>query len=394
VVSKEAWSYMKEDLLTHLEAMYYSGEVTEFISARMPSEKLTIGWMEQGLLRKGFAGKLQDKKNQEELVIPSDRFARLTRNLERTTDTFVGLLILGRRGLKQSKFCTLVYKSSDEIGESFTSVAFWTRNLNTKEIATIIARHLLSRNFTGKNGEVDLDYIERLTADTASGVVQNLLSLDIKQDKMNVADWIRDAVKNAGASKKVISCYGNLGDLSKTGLLFSRWLAGLELFKKTKENLAAIFMTFDDRIDSCLWDTRQNIATFASLRGINLEEAIDRYLSPMWASPEDLKIKEKKTPEVVIGKQTRPQQALQKSTTESHGQSASVSLSQIRTRIDALEVKVQQMNSRPIFQTDNLEQSLMIVQTRITDVLDRLETLATQLEELENRLKTASKGGR
>jgi hypothetical protein len=185
-----------------------------------------------------------------------------------------------------------------------------------------------------------------------------------------------------------------LRDLSKTALLFSRWLTGLELFRKTKENLAAIYMMFDDQIDSCLWDARQNIATFASLRGINFEEAIDRYLSPMWASPEDLKIRAPKKPEVVVGRQSKTQQESQKSAIETHGQSASVLLSQIKTRIDALEVKVQQMTSYPAIQTDNLEQSFMIVQTRITDVLHRLETLATQLEDLENRLKTVNRGGR
>jgi hypothetical protein len=358
----------------------------------MPSEKLTTGWMEQGLLRKGFTGKLQDKRNQETLVIPSDRFARLARDLEKDADTFVGLLILGKRGLKQPKFCTLVYKSSEEVSESFVSVSFWTRNLGTKDIATTIARHLLSQNCLEKEREIDLDYVERLAADAASGMVRNLLSLCVKQDKMNIADWIQDSVKNVNESRRVISHYGNIKDLLKAALLFSRWLTSLELFRKSKENLAAIYMMSANQIEACLWDSPQNIATFASLREISLSDAIERYLSPMWASREDLGIEDRKSPEVVIEEQYKAKRPLHKPPHESYDSSTSASLNQIKSRIDALDIKIQHIKSLQKSPIDNLDQSFMIIQTRITDVLDRLETLAKQLEDLELRLKTAGIG--
>jgi hypothetical protein len=384
---------MIDDMLAHLEAMYHSGDVVEFIAARIPSEALRTGWMEQGLLRKGFTGNFQDKKNQENLVIPTDRFVRLTRDLEKSAATFVGLLILGKRGLKQPKFCSLAYSSPDEKSEFSTCITFWTKDLSITGIANLISRHLLSLDIKGAYSELGFDYIEQLNDDTASGLVKAHLSLEIDSDKMNVVDWMRDAVKNAGKSKRVISSYGDLNNLSKIGLLFSRWLTGLELFKKTKESLAAFLIMSDDWIDACIWDTHQSIATFVSLIEMNLGKAIDRYLSPMWTGPEDFQTEDLRTPEVVIGGESKSHKAQQKATMDTNEQKTSVFLKQIIKRIDALEAMIQQIERPPKGQSDNLEKSFMIVQTRVADVIDRLETLVTQLGDLENRLKALDRGG-
>jgi hypothetical protein len=381
-----------DDMLTHLEAMYHSGDVVEFIAARIPSETLATGWMEQGLLRKGFAGNLQDKNNQENLVIPTDRFVRLARDLEKSANTFMGLLILGKIGLKQPKFCSLFYRSPDEKSEFPTCVTFWTKNLGMTDIANIIARHFLSHDVRGRSGELDLDYIERLNDDAASGLVKAHLSLKIESDRMNVVDWIRDAVRNAGKSKSVISSHGELDSLSTIGLLFSRWLTGLELFKKTKENLAAFLVMSDDLMDACLWDTHLRVATFASLNEKNLEKAIDRYLSSMWASPNDLQSRDARTPEVEIGGKSKSHKTPQKATKDANEQITGVSLIQIEKRVDALEALFKQIENSPKGQSDNLEKSFMIVQTRIADVIDRLETLVRQLGDLENRLKMLNRG--
>jgi hypothetical protein len=381
-----------DDMLTHLEAMYHSGDVVEFIAARIPSETLATGWMEQGLLRKGFAGNLQDKNNQENLVIPTDRFVRLTRDLEKSANTFMGLFILGKIGLKQPKFCSLFYRSPDEKSEFPTCVTFWTKNLGITDIANIIARHLLSRDVRGTSGELDLDYIERLNDDAGSGLVKAHLSLKIESDRMNVVDWIRDAVRNAEKSKSVISSHGELDSLSTIGLLFSRWLTGLELFKKTKENLAAFLVMSDDWMDACLWDTHLRVATFASLNEKNLEKAIDRYLSSMWASPNDLQSKDARAPEVEIGGKSKSHKIPHKATKDTNEHITGVFLIQIEKRIDALEALIQQIENSPKGHSDSLEKSFMIVQTRIADVIDRLETLVRQLGDLENRLKTLNRG--
>jgi hypothetical protein len=393
VVSEKELIEMIDDMLTHLEAMYHSGDVSEFIAARIPSEALTTGWMEQGLLRKGFAGNLRDKKNQENIVIPTDRFVRLTRDLEKSADTFIALFLLGKRGLKRPKFCSLVYRSPEENSEFPTCIAFWTKHLGTIGIANIVARHLLSQDSKGTYSELDLDYIERLNDDAASGLVKAHLSLEIYSDRMNVVDWMRDAVKNAGKSKRVISSYGDLNNLSKIGLLFSRWLTGLELFKQTEESLAAFLIMSDDWIDACMWDTHQGIATFASLNEKNLGKAIDRYLSPMWASPDDFQTKDSRTPEVVIRGESKSHKAQQKVAMDTNEQKTSVFLKQIMKRIDALESVIEQIESPPKGQSDNLEKSFMIIQTRVADVVDRLETLVTQLGDLENRLKALNRGG-
>jgi hypothetical protein len=385
---------MADDLPTHLQALYHSGNVSEFICARMPSGKLTTGWMEQGLLHKGFTGKLRDKKNQEQLIIPADRFARLTRDLQETTHAFIGLLIIGNKGLRKPKFCVLVYPSSDNTTEFMTTVAFWTKNLNLQEITHSITRYAFSRNHSVNNNEPDLDYVEQLQADVSSGKIQNLLSLRIKPGKLNITEWLRSSIKQVDTSKEVVAHAGEIESLSNVALLFSRWITSLELFKKSDDNIAAILMKFDDRIESCLWDSPQNLVTFTTMEDTDFEYPVNRYCSSMWTGSEDFAPSGIRSPEVVVGTEMKSAHVMKKTKAESLERINTISLRDLINRINALEIELQKLDSLPSDQSANLDQSFSIIQTRLVETIDRLESLANRLSDLETRLRSISNTGR
>lgn len=385
---------MTDDLQSHLQALYNSGEVAGFISARMPSEKLTTGWMEYGLLQKALTGKLQDKKNQEHFIIPADRFARLTRDLEGISDTFFGLLIIGRRGLKKPKFYALVYHTPDDASESMTTIAFWTKSLNPTETIHSIARHTFGQDKQSKKSEPDFDYIEQLRADASMGLVQDLLSLRLKRGKQNIANWISDAIKNVNSFDEVIAHAGKMERLSRNALLFSRWITTLELFKEHDENIGAILMKFEDRMESCFWDGPRQLATFATIEGSDIEKVVDSYISSMWAGTEDIDLPRRRTPEVVVGAVKKTEPPAKEFQTVSSLQKTAVSLSEIQERVVVIEEKIHEMDRTFKDQPVSIDQSVSLVQTRLADIIDRLESLTDRLSELENRLKGVGKATR
>ncbi|PNX50336.1 MAG: hypothetical protein BV458_13405 [Thermoplasmata archaeon M9B2D] len=382
---------MADDLPTHLQALYNSGEITGFISARMPSEKLTTGWMEHGLLQKALTGKLQDKKNQEHLIIPADRFARLTRDLEGTTDSFVGLLIIGHRGLKKPKFYVLIYRAPDDNSESMTTVAFWTKTLSPSDIIHSIARRTFGQSTSSKKSEPDFDYIEQIRIDVSMGLVQDLLSLRVKKGKHNTANWIRDAIMSVESHDEVIAYAGKMERISRSALLFSRWITTLELFKENEENIAAILMKFENRMDSCFWDGPRELATFATINGTDIQKVVDSYISSMWTDTEDIDMPRPRTPEVIIGKVKDSESSAKESKIESVSKKSTITLNEIQERIVILEKKIHALDSTFKDQPGSVDQSISMVQTRLADIIDRLESLAARLSELEIKLKGVGK---
>jgi len=380
-----------DDLPTRLQAMFHSGEITEFISAQMPTEKLSTGWMEQGLLLKGFTGKMEDRKNQERLIIPADRFARLTRDLEGVVRPFVGLLILGRQGLVTPKLCVAVYGAVQESSKPMMTVAFWTKNLGFGEITRIITQHVLGHGYTNSETESDLDFIEQLRADVSTGEVRSLLSLKVPAEKQNVTEWIRDSIKQVKGSERVVAAAGDLNSLSRITLLLARWLTSLDLFKRDKNNIAAILFRFSDRTELCLWDSPHGMASFATLNRTDIETMIDRYVTPMWSGSQDFGVSSVGAPEVVVGKRTKSREENRKSTVMVSHQIDHTVLSQIRTRLEMLETRLQTLENTPGDKAVTTDQSIAIVQTRLAETINRLESVVVRLSDLESRIKRVSK---
>lgn len=382
---------MTNDLPTRLQAMFHSGEISGFISARMPTEKLSTGWIEHGLLLKGFTGKLEDKENQEQLIIPADRFSRLIRDLEGVTQPFVGLLIMGNRGLAEPKFCVLVYDMYGKNDESLLTVAFRTKNLGLHEITRVIARYVLNHDYSTTPIDSDLDYVEQLKMDASVGDVQNLLTLKTPAAKQNITEWIHESINSVNDTEGVIAAAGNLKRLSKFAILFSRWLTGLDLFKRDENNLAATLLMYNDRTEFCLWDTPQKLASFFTMKRNDAKDMIRRYLTSMWSGSEDLAISYAHSPKVVVGKKVKSQNDEQKSRNKATQQLDHTLLRQIKTRVETMEARLQDIENTPRDKTVNFDQSMFLIQNKLVDTVDRLESLVVQLSELEERIKRISK---
>ena len=391
VVSREELNPVTDDLPTRLQAMFHSGEITEFISAQMPAEKLGTGWMEKGLLLKGFTGRLEDKRNQKNLIIPADRFARLTRDLEGVAQPFVGLLILGSQGLATPKLCIAVYDSAEQSSMPMMTVAFWTKDLGFSEITRIITQHVLGHGYSNSKTEPDLDYTEQLRADVSTGDVRSLLSLRVPSENQNITEWIRDSLKQVNGSERVIAAAGDLNSISRIALLLTRWLMSLDVLKSAKNNIAAILFKFNDKTELCLWDSPHGIASFVTLNRTDIENMIDRYVTPMWSGSQDLGVPSAGTPEVVVGIRTKPREEDRTSIVMAPRQIDHTVLSQIRTRLEMLEIRLQALENAPGDKLVATDQSMSIVQTKLAETISRLESVVARLNDLESRLRRVSK---
>lgn len=346
---------MSKDIVTRLQAMYHSGQVSAYIVSKLPKGKLTTGWIEQGLLSKGFTGNLQDKKNQENLVIPIDRFARLTRDYD--TEINLGLIILGAHGLDKSKLITLV---SNQKNGSIDAIGFNSGNIGTLEIIRIITRFLSEKTESTFDNDLNLDYIEELLTDAANGDVRHLLSFSFPSGKHKFTDWLRKILKSDLKSKSVLAQIGNHQEFSPSVLFLSRWLLGLEIFKKTKNAIASILLVQDSQISLCFWDSPQNLATFAIIEKSDIERIVRKYTLPLWYTSKDVTDDEPKGPKVVIEKSKKKE-------------------SQIQKRASSATRKVSDSVT-----LDN--QSISIVRTRLTELINRLSPLISHLDVIEKRI--------
>ncbi len=349
---------MSEDIETKLQAMYHSGQVSAYIISKLPEGKLTIGWIEQGLLSKGLTGNLQDKKNQENLVIPMDRFTRLTRDYD--AEIKLGLIILGAHGLDKSKLVTLVSNQYFTGKGSINAIGFNSDNIQTLELTHIITRFLSEKTESNIDNDPNLDYIEELLTDAANGDVRHLLSLSLPSGTHKLTDWIRNILKSDLKSEAVLAQIGDHHEFSPSVLLFSRWLLGLEFFKKTKNAISSIILVQDSQIVLCFWDSPQNLATFAIIEGANIERVLRKYTLPLWYTSSDVTKDEPKGPKVVIEKRKKKEPQIQK-------RSSSVS----RVVSDSVTL-------------DN--QSISIVRTHLAELLNRLSQLLSHLDGLEKRI--------
>ena len=349
---------MSEDIETRLQAMYHSGQVSAYIISKLPEGKLTTGWIEQGLLSKGFTGNLQDKKNQENLVIPIDRFARLTRDY--SAEINLGLIILGAHGLDKSKLITLVSNQYFARKGSINAIGFNSDNIRTSELIHIITRFLSETTESNIDNDPNLDYIEELLTDAANGDVRHLLSLSLPTGKHKHTDWIRKILKSDLKSEAVLAQIGDHHEFSPSVLLFSRWLLGLEIFKKTKNAIASILFVQGSQIVLCFWDSPQNLATFAIIEGVDIERVLRKYTLPLWYTSSAVTEDEPKGPKVVIEKPKKKE-------------------SQTRKRSRS----VSRMVSDSVT-PDN--QSISIVRTHLAELINRLSTLISRLDGLEKRI--------
>ncbi len=332
--------------------MYHSGQVSSFIVSSLPTGELSIGWIEQGLLGKGFKGRIQDKEIQENLIIPTDRFIRLI--LETNPKISHGLFILGNH--TDSKLVTLIEPHIMNSKASSVVVGFNSGAIKVSELLGIVGQILAGRN-DSNDEDVNLDYIEQLISDSASGIVTNLLSISLESTKSKPTTLIKKVLKTDLSSKIILAKSGNPLKISPPIPLLTRWLIGLELFRKTKDAISSLLLVRDSEVFVYLWDSVLQVATFATIEGLSPELILNRYLSPLWFTPTEVS---KTGPKVIIEEPKMEPQSTHKSPAS--------------TVIDS--------------------QSISIVRTRLVELISRFSPLLSKVSHNSTRLGKLLKDGR
>ena len=376
----EVYDGMSDDIETRLQAMYHSEQVSAYVISKSPPGQLTTGWIEQGLLSKGLLGNLQDKKNQETLVIPIDRFARLVTEYEHEVD--LGLFILGVQGSSRSKLVTILKSSKTN---SFKAIGFKSESIKPQELINTISRFLSKKSNTGIDIDPNLDYIDELLSAAADGDVRHLLSLSLPEDKQKTASWIQKLLKTDLKSEVVLAQYGQPHQISSTILLISRWLLGLDIFRKTKNAITTILLTLTSQIVLCLWDSKQNVATFAFVEGIDTERILRKYTFPLWYSSENVTKDKLNAPKVVIEKSGKKEQIKSPRSVSDTLPRNSQSISILRTRLIELTNRL----SKLVSQIGNIKKrtTRVIKDARIKSMSEHTENAIEELRRIEDETK-------
>ena len=368
---------------THLQALYHSGKITSYIHSNLPDGQLRTGWIEQGLLSKGMKGALRDKRNQESIVIPADRFARLARDRGEWKEAV--LVIIGPRGLTTSKFTALVMHQED----IQSLIAFQTQKASPNEIIKILLETALGKKTSEHLEEPNLDYIEQLKIDAAESEIDEMTVLTLPKKQVKISEWMKEALLSP-SSDSVEFQKGTSKKMSKFAALITRWLTGLELFRNTSNRIATIIFINSETMDVCFWDQPQRKVVFAMLKHNNLESISRKYMIPLWLNPgegiETLQptrevIFEPKKPAPTPRKSSVSEKQILSSTTET--EKALIALSE---RLDSLESSISSSNGA--FDALATDRGVMeVLQSRLAETIDRIETLAKRLDDLEKRLK-------
>ncbi|MFW9891294.1 MAG: hypothetical protein ACFFFO_03785 [Candidatus Thorarchaeota archaeon] len=383
---------ISKDLSTRLQALYHSGEVSGYIYSKLPEDSMKTGWIEQGILSMGMKGKLRDKHNQESLVIPADRFARLVRDM--SSPGAANILVIGPKGLTESKFVAMVLgkKNSQSI------IAFQVQNQSPLEIIRFLLEYGLGKNVSKSFVEPNLDYVEQLRMDTNEKLVNDVLVLSLPKASTKMTEWIK-AIVQEGSSEDLLIRHGSSKDLPIFSALLTRWITGLELFRGIRSAIVACVFVKDGIIDVCFWDSPQRIAAFASITGVGLEEISRKYLVPIWMVPGDSFRPPKKMREVVLEARVSQEPKKAASTREElssddvkrsleslRSRLDKLSLSDFEKRLDVLESKFDTTSGSSTVEKGSLD----ALQTRLAENIDRIEILTKRLLELEQRIKKIS----
>ncbi|MHA2323260.1 MAG: hypothetical protein ACXACG_16640 [Candidatus Thorarchaeota archaeon] len=221
---------MSNDIDTHLQALYHSGQISGYVHSKLTDGSLKTGWIEQGLLAKGMKGNLRDKNNQESLVIPADRFARLARDRGGREDA--AFVIIGSKGLVTSKFVAMVFGNQD----SQSLIAFEIQKTSPHEIIRFLLQNALGKKTSQLFEEPNLDYVEQLRIDASEGEVNEMTVFTLPKKQVKMSEWMKDALLSP-SSESVEIQHGTSNTIPKFAALITRWLTGLELFKGTGHRL-------------------------------------------------------------------------------------------------------------------------------------------------------------
>lgn len=382
---------ISDDITTRLQALFHSGDVKSYIHSKLPEESLKTGWIEKGLLSKGMKGQLRDKHNQESLVIPADRFARLTRDMSGAGPA--NIVVIGSKGLIESKFAAMIY----EFEGSQSLIAFQIQNHTPLEIVQLLLQGL-GKRVSSNLDEPNLDYVEQLRMDAAERIVNDALVLSLPKEIAKISEWIKATIQEK-SSDRILLRHGTSKDLVIFSALLTRWINGLELFRELRSSIVACVFVKDKEMDVCFWDSSQKIASFATFASVNIEELSRKYLLPLWMVPGDSLEPQPKKREVVLEprsskrgktlsetKKTKKSVEVDDTIGSLKRRLDSVSIPDLETQLESIESRIQTSKDTPSLDKGSLD----ALQSRLSDNIDRIESLANRLGELEKRIKKIS----
>jgi len=376
---------LSNDIATHLQALYHSGQISGYIHSKLTDGSLKTGWIEQGLLSKGVKGQLRDKNNQESLVIPADRFARLARDHGELEDTT--LAIIGSKGLVASKFVAIVFGRQG----SQSLIAFQIQKTSPYEIIRFLLR-ALGKKSSQLFEEPNLDYIEQLRIDASEGEVAEMTVFSLPKKHVKISEWMKEALLSP-SSESIEIQHGSSNKIPKFAALITRWLTGLELFRSIPDGIAAVVFVGQKTMDTCLWDQPQRKAAFMTFNRSDLESLSRKYLTPLWIVSGESIVNPKRSREVII----EPRKGFESSETplptERYEEPIASSTKEIEKilgnlsqRLYSLEsqLKLQETDAEPMMKDQN---TLDVLQSRLSDNIERIESFSKRLEDLEKRIK-------
>jgi len=377
---------LSNDIATHLQALYHSGQISGYIHSKLTDGSLKTGWIEQGLLSKGMKGNLRDKNNQESLVIPADRFARLARDHGEREEA--AIVIIGSKGLAASKFVAMVFR---QLG-SQSLVAFQIQKTSPHEIIRFLLQTALGMKINQILEEANLDYIEQLRVDAAEGEVEEMTVFALPKKQVKMSEWMKEALLSP-SSESIEIQHGSSNTIPKFAALVTRWLTGLELFKGTQSRIAALVFIGQESMEACFWDQPQGKVAFTTFNRENLESLSRKYLTPLWVVPGESVEAPKPTREVTVEPRKVFADSTKTSATESHGEpilpptkDAEMTLANLSRRLDSLEslLKSPKADSEVTVKDRG---ALDVLQSRLSENIERIESFSKRLNDLEKRIK-------
>ncbi|MHA1951501.1 MAG: hypothetical protein ACW987_16755, partial [Candidatus Thorarchaeota archaeon] len=265
---------MSTDIIARLQELFQSEIVLGYIHTKLPTRSLQTGWIEQGLISKRIQGQLRDKTIQESLVIPGDRFARLTRDMSDAGT--VNIVVIGSKGLNETKFVAII----SEYEDSQTLTAIQIQKFSPLEIIQMFLQGY-GKKVSIEFDEPNLDYVEQMRLDVAERIVNDALVISLPKGVTKLSEWMKVTL-NEKSSASILLRHGTSQDLVTFSALLTKWVNRLDLFRRLDSVIAACLFMKKNHLDICLWDSSQMIASFASIASINIEEVTRKYLVPLW----------------------------------------------------------------------------------------------------------------
>lgn len=375
-----------------LQAMFNSGEISNYIVAEIPRGNLQIGWIEHNLLLKSIDEDLQNKRNQDRMVIPTDRFVRLHRDDLMTDFQTSGVLVFGSEAQKHYRLITVVLPASEREEQPYLAVSLHSEQTDLNKIVPRLAG--TSKSFT--RHEPQLDYLERMKTDIIEGRLLSLLSLKIPKGNVKPKEWVQD-------KRSIIVGRGDIQSVQGYAQTLIRWIVGLQLFQETEKPLIAAVLLGKGATLVCLWDGPNGIASFAVARGNNLHEYLSHYVTPLWPHSGEGRNVDPVSPKVVVespssrspkrlsrvDSRTKNREKvetvpphLDKTVTLLTSRLASIPLDDLEQRLKELESRIGESTRAPA----RKELATTEVLQRFNETIERLEQVTKRMKKLEERI--------